>query len=98
MRKDCEHTCPTSFSMSTFDGDEEDRDSIDTLTIEAHLNAQEEEDQRGSQHSDQKGPHHHHVQGHEKVCQKMVCVLVFHFVLFEVTSYNKSTHRFICLF
>ena len=42
--------------MSTFDGDEEDRDSIDTLTIEAHLNAQEEEDQRGSQHSDQKGP------------------------------------------
>ena len=52
MRKDSEHTCPTSFSMSTFDGDEEDRDSIDTLTIEAHLNAQEEEDQRGSQHSD----------------------------------------------
>ena len=38
--------------MGTFDGDEEDRDSIDTLTIEAHLNAQEEEDQRGSQHSD----------------------------------------------
>jgi len=32
--------------MGTFDGDEEDRDSIDTLTIEAHLNAQEEEDQR----------------------------------------------------